>query len=81
MTNQQCYCYGIIALNNMIKNDVPINSDTFYHELYYLWDFYSEEGIEKLYYTMERKRNIKDLEKRLEISIFLLVSLFFDYLF
>ena len=70
MTNQQCYCYGIIALNNMIKNDVPINSDTFYHELYYLWDFYSEEGIEKLYYTMERKRNIKDLEKRLEISIF-----------
>ena len=81
MTNQQCYCYGIIALNNIIKNDVPINSDTFYHELYYLWDFYSEEGIEKLYYTMERKRNIKDLEKRLEISIFLLVSLFFDYLF
>ena len=70
MTNQQCYCYGIIALNNMIKNGIPINNDTFYHELYYLWDFYSEEGIEKLYYTMERKRNIKDLEKRLEISIF-----------
>lgn len=47
MTNYQCYCYGIVALHNILNQKSPITSDSFYNELYYLWDLYSEEAIEK----------------------------------
>lgn len=59
MTNYQCFCYGVIALQNIIKNKNPITSDLFYNELYYLWDIYSEEGIEKLYLNIEMNGKIK----------------------
>ena len=52
MTNHQCYCYGIIAIHNILKDELPITSDIFFDELYYLWDVYTEETIEKLYSNM-----------------------------
>ena len=53
MTNHQCYCYGIIAINNILESKLTITSDLFYSELYYLWDLYSEEAIEQLYFEMD----------------------------
>ena len=52
MSNYQCYCYGIIAINNLLENNVLITSDSFFHELYNLWDVYSEKAIEKVYSNM-----------------------------
>lgn len=48
MTNYQCYCYSAKALANILKSKEELNSDTFYSELYYLWDIYDEETIEKI---------------------------------
>ncbi len=48
MNNLQCYSYGIKAISNLIKGNVPITADTFYHEIYFLWDIYTEEMIEKI---------------------------------
>ena len=62
MTNFQCYCYGVIAIHNVLKDTLPITADLFYEELYYLWDLYSEEAIEKLYRDMENKGHFKKLE-------------------
>lgn len=53
MTNHQCFCYGIIAINNILESKLTITSDLFYSELYYLWDLYSEEAIEQLYFKMD----------------------------
>ena len=53
MTNHQCYCYGIIAINNILESKLTITSELFYSELYYLWDLYSEETIEQLYFEMD----------------------------
>ena len=60
MTNHQCYCYGIIAIQNIIQAELPITSDLFYFELYKLWDIYSENAIENLYSDMV-KNEILDL--------------------
>ena len=49
MTNHQCFCYGIIALHNIFGEKLPISSDEFFNELYYLWDVYSEDAIVKLW--------------------------------
>ncbi len=54
MTNYQCYCYGIVAIHNILNEKLPITSNSFYNELYYLWDIYSEEAIEN------KVRNIDD---------------------
>lgn len=48
MTNNQCYCYGVKAISNILKAGIKIDADTFYREIYYLWDFYAEEEIEKI---------------------------------
>ncbi len=48
MNNFQCYSYGVKAISNLSKNNVKITADTFYHELYFLWDIYSEKAIEEL---------------------------------
>lgn len=50
MTNYQCYCYAAKAISNILKEDgkAKLTSDRFYAELYYLWDIYAEEEIEKL---------------------------------
>ena len=53
VTNHQCFCYGIIAINNILESKLTITSDLFYSELYYLWDLYSEEAIEQLYFEMD----------------------------
>lgn len=58
MTNYQCYCYGIIAIQNLLDQKVRICSDSFYNELYYLWDMYTEESIENKYNDMEINGNI-----------------------
>lgn len=63
MTNHQCYCYGIIAIHNIIKEKIPITSDIFYDELYYLWDIYSEEAIEILYEEMVKNGKLIKAEK------------------
>ena len=62
MSNYQCFCYGIIAIHNILEEKLPITSDLFLDELYYLWDIYSEESIEKIYLTMEEKRDYKKLK-------------------
>lgn len=54
MNNYQCYCYGVVALNNIVEAGIPITDDAFYHELNYLWDFYSEEDIERRYSWLSR---------------------------
>ena len=63
MTNHQCYCYGIIAIHNIKKEKIPITSDIFYDELYYLWDIYSEDAIEKLYEEMVKNGKLIRTEK------------------
>lgn len=62
MTNHQCFCYGIIAIQNILEEKLPITSDIFFDELYYLWDIYTEEAIEKVYSKMEKNGKIKKLE-------------------
>ncbi len=52
MNNHQCYCYGAIALNNILKAKLPITSDLFFNELHYLWDLYSEEEIQNEYFRI-----------------------------
>lgn len=52
MTNYQCYCYGIVAIHNILNEKMAITSDVFYGELHYLWDIYSEDEIVKLYEKM-----------------------------
>ena len=58
MTNHQCYCYGMVAIHNILKEKISITSDRFFNELYYLWDIYSEKGIEKVYAEMEEAGEI-----------------------
>ncbi len=48
MNNLQCYSYGIKAISNLSKNNIPINEDTFYFELHHLWDIYGEKAIEEI---------------------------------
>lgn len=48
MTNLQCYCYGVKAFDNILKSKAKLTSDTFFNELFYLWDIYSEEMIEEI---------------------------------
>ena len=62
MTNHQCYCYGIIAIHNILKDKLPITSDIFFDELYYLWDVYSEDAIVKKYFEMQENGEIKSTE-------------------
>lgn len=62
MTNHQCYCYGIIAIYNILNDKLPITSDLFFYEMYYLWDLYSEDAIEKLYNKMEIDGKFKELD-------------------
>ncbi len=47
MTNNQCYYYAVKAISNIIKSDEKLTPDTFYIELYRLWDIYGEEEIER----------------------------------
>ena len=53
MTNNQCYSYGIMAIKNLEENNIKITADTFYFELYNLWDIYSEYEIEKIVKKLE----------------------------
>lgn len=62
MTNHQCYCYGIIAIYNILNDKLPITSDLFFYKMYYLWDLYSEDAIEKLYNKMEIDGKFKELD-------------------
>ncbi len=48
MTNYQCYCYAVKAISNLLKSNDKITPEKFYNELYYLWDIYSEQAIEKI---------------------------------
>ena len=47
MTNNQFYSYGIMAIKNLKENNLKIIPDSFYFELYNLWDIYSESQIEQ----------------------------------
>ena len=62
MTNHQCYCYGIVAIHNILEEKLPITSDIFFDELCYLWDIYTERAIETLYEEMEKSGKIKKME-------------------
>ena len=56
MNNLQCYSYGIKAISNLTKRKNPITADSFYYELYHLWDIYGEKTIEEIV----RKEEIED---------------------
>lgn len=58
MTNMQCYSYGIMALDELVKSGEKITSNNFYCNLYYLWDRYSEEAIEKVVQEKEINGNL-----------------------
>lgn len=58
MTNLQCYSYGAKAIDNLLKNDVKLTHTSFWEELYYLWDIYSEEHIEEFIKKEEFKGNL-----------------------
>ena len=53
MTNNQCYSYGIMAIKNLKENNLKITPDSFYFELYRLWDIYSENQIEQIVKILE----------------------------
>lgn len=55
MTNNQCYSYGIMAIKNLKEKKLKITPDNFYHELYFLWDIYSESQIEQKVKMLEVK--------------------------
>ena len=38
MTNFQCYCYGIVAIDNILKSKKKITHENFFCELYSLWE-------------------------------------------
>ena len=58
MTNYQCYSYSVIALSNILKNKIELTPETFYHELYRLWNIYSEDGIEKRVKKLEMNNEL-----------------------
>lgn len=58
MTNLQCYSYGIKAISNLKKNNISITPDTFYYELYHLWDIYGENTIEEIVRTEEIEESL-----------------------
>ncbi len=55
MNNYQCYCYSAKAISNLIKNNLDLTPDTFYNQLWYLWDWYTEAEIEKIVREAEMK--------------------------
>lgn len=48
MTNYQCYCYAVKAISNILGINGKLTPDTFYAELYHLWDIYGEKTIEDI---------------------------------
>ena len=58
MTNKQCYSYGIMAIKILKENNIEITAESFYCELYYLWDIYSESEIEKIVKNLEIKEEL-----------------------
>ena len=58
MTNLQCYSYGIMAIKNLRENKKRITPDSFYYELYDLWDFYTEKEIEEMVKKLEKNKNL-----------------------
>ena len=58
MTNNQCYSYSVKAISYILNNNIKLTLDTFYNELYYLWDFYTEEQIEDIARNAEVEHNL-----------------------
>ena len=58
MTNNQCYSYAAKAISDILKSDCQLTPDTLYSQLRFLWNRYSEEGIEKLVRRLETKREL-----------------------
>jgi hypothetical protein len=50
LTNSQAQAYAVIALENLKSEKVAITEENLYIEMYYLFDLYTEEAIEKLCY-------------------------------
>ena len=48
MNNFQCFCYGAKAIDNILKSNIALDAESFYIELYYLWDLYDEKSIERI---------------------------------
>lgn len=48
MNNFQCFCYAAKAIDNILKSNIVLDADSFYTELYYLWDLYDENSIESI---------------------------------
>ena len=50
ITNKQAQAYALIALENLNKEKFAITEKNLYIEMYYLFDLYSEEEMEKSCY-------------------------------
>ena len=48
MNNFQCFCYAAKAIDNILKSNIALDAESFYTELYYLWDLYDEKSIERI---------------------------------
>lgn len=46
MNNFQCFCYSAKAIDNILESNIALDADSFYAELFYLWDIYDEKTIE-----------------------------------
>ena len=58
MTNHQCYSYCVKAIANLKNNNIELTPDNLYMQLYYLWDIYTEEQIEKIVRREEIKHDL-----------------------
>lgn len=54
MNNFQCFCYASKAIDNILKSNIALDVDSFYTELYYLWDIYDEKSIENVVKNAKR---------------------------
>jgi len=50
ITNKQAQAYALIALENLNKEKFAITEKNLYIEMYYLFNLYSEEEMEKSCY-------------------------------
>lgn len=48
LNNFQCFCYASKAIDNILKSNIVLDAESFYTELYYLFDLYDKKSIERI---------------------------------
>lgn len=67
MTNMQCYSYAIIALDELLKEKAQITPNSLYGKLYYIWDMYTEEEIERI--ARKKEANGELLQSKIQYNV------------